>query len=83
MSDLLQLYYWPTPNGWKITIMLEELGAPYRVNFIDIAKGEQFEPAFLKISPNNRIPALVDPWGRRKSDRDLRIPYHPAMRAAD
>jgi len=63
MSDVLQLYYLPTPNGWKITIMLEELGVPYRVNFIDIAKGEQFEPAFLKISPNNRIPALVDPQG--------------------
>lgn len=63
--------------------MLEELGVPYRVNFIDIAKGKQFERSFQKISPNNRIPALVDPWGRRKTDRDLRIRYHPAMRAAD
>lgn len=53
--------------------MLEELGVPYRVNFIDIAKGEQFERSFQKISPNNRIPALVDPWGGRKTDRDLRI----------
>ncbi len=63
MSDTLELYYWPTPNGWKITSMLEELGVSYRVNFIDIGKGEQFEPAFLKISPNNRIPALIDPRG--------------------
>jgi GST-like protein len=66
MSDVLQVYYWPTPNGWKITIMLEELGVPYRVNFIDIAKGEQFDPAFLKISPNNRVPALADPQGSNK-----------------
>ena len=63
MSDLIDLYYWPTPNGWKITIMLEELAAPYRVNLVDLVKGEQFEPAFLKLSPNNRIPALIDPRG--------------------
>ncbi|RZZ87567.1 glutathione S-transferase N-terminal domain-containing protein [Pseudoxanthomonas winnipegensis] len=63
MSDALELHYWPTPNGWKITLMLEELGVPYRVNFVDITKGEQFAPAFLRISPNNRIPALVDPQG--------------------
>lgn len=59
----IELYYWPTPNGWKITIMLEELGAPYRVNYVNIGKGEQFEPAFLAISPNNRMPAIVDPEG--------------------
>lgn len=63
MSDLIDLYYWPTPNGWKITIMLEELSVPYRVNLVDLVKGEQFEPAFLKLSPNNRIPALIDPRG--------------------
>ena len=63
MSDLIDLYYWPTPNGWKITIMLEELAVPYRVNLVDLVKGEQFEPAFLKLSPNNRIPALIDPRG--------------------
>ncbi|TBV69345.1 glutathione S-transferase N-terminal domain-containing protein [Pseudoxanthomonas winnipegensis] len=63
MNDALELHYWPTPNGWKITLMLEELGVPYRVNFVDITKGEQFAPAFLRISPNNRIPALVDPQG--------------------
>ena len=56
----IELYYWPTPNGWKITIMLEELGLPYEVIYINIGRGEQFDPAFLKVSPNNRIPALVD-----------------------
>ncbi|MEY4092287.1 MAG: hypothetical protein RLZZ496_1469, partial [Pseudomonadota bacterium] len=56
----IDLYYWPTPNGWKITIMLEECGLPYEIKLINIGKGEQFEPSFLKISPNNRIPAIVD-----------------------
>jgi GST-like protein len=59
----IALYYWPTPNGHKISIMLEELGVPYQVHPVDIGKGQQFEPAFLKISPNNRIPAIVDPDG--------------------
>ncbi|MEM7069320.1 MAG: glutathione S-transferase N-terminal domain-containing protein [Pseudomonadota bacterium] len=59
----IDLYYWPTPNGWKITIMLEELGVPYNVHFIDIGKGDQFDPDFLKIAPNNRMPAIVDPEG--------------------
>lgn len=59
----IQLYYWPTPNGWKITILLEELGLPYDVHYVDIGKGEQFEPSFLAISPNNRMPAIVDPDG--------------------
>ena len=59
----IELYYWPTPNGWKITIMLEELGAPYEVKYVNIGKGEQFEPSFLKIAPNNRMPAIVDPEG--------------------
>jgi len=59
----IELYYWPTPNGWKITIMLEELGVPYEVKYINIGKGEQFGDAFLKISPNNKIPAIVDPDG--------------------
>ena len=63
MSAPIELYYWPTPNGWKITIMLEELGVPYRVNFVNIGKGDQFAPDFLKISPNNRMPAIVDPQG--------------------
>ena len=59
----IELHYWPTPNGWKITIMLEELGAPYEVKYVNIGKGEQFEPSFLKIAPNNRMPAIVDPEG--------------------
>lgn len=59
----IRVYYWPTPNGQKITIMLEELGVPYEVIPVDIGKGDQFEPAFLKISPNNKMPAIVDPDG--------------------
>jgi GST-like protein len=59
----IELHYWPTPNGWKISIMLEELGVPYTVKYVNIGKGEQFEPAFLKIAPNNRMPAIVDPEG--------------------
>ncbi|MCX7303295.1 MAG: glutathione S-transferase N-terminal domain-containing protein [Hyphomicrobiales bacterium] len=59
----IELYYWPTPNGWKITIMLEELGVPYEVRYVNIGKGEQFEPSFLKIAPNNRMPAIIDPEG--------------------
>ncbi|MEO0315519.1 MAG: hypothetical protein RI928_1975 [Pseudomonadota bacterium] len=57
---MIDLYYWPTPNGWKISIALEELALPYRVVPVNLGKGEQFDPTFLKISPNNRIPALVD-----------------------
>ncbi len=57
---MLDLYYWPTPNGWKITILLEELGLPYTVHPVNIDKGEQFKPEFLAISPNNRMPAIVD-----------------------
>jgi GST-like protein len=59
----IELYTWPTPNGHKIHIALEELGLPYNVHGIDIGKGDQFHPAFLKISPNNKIPAMVDPDG--------------------
>jgi GST-like protein len=59
----MELHYWPTPNGWKITIMLEELGVPYELRYVNIGKGEQFEPAFLEIAPNNRMPAIVDPEG--------------------
>ncbi len=62
-EEPITLYFWPTPNGLKISIMLEELGAPYRVAFIDISKGEQFAPEFLAISPNNKMPAIVDPDG--------------------
>src|SRR5450756_350780 len=59
----IELYYWPTPNGFKISIMLEECGLPYTMKPVNISKGEQFNPDFLKISPNNRMPAIVDPAG--------------------
>jgi len=60
---MIELYTWPTPNGIKIHIMLEEIGLPYRVHGIDITTGAQFDPEFLKISPNNKIPAIVDDEG--------------------
>jgi GST-like protein len=59
----IDLYTWKTPNGYKISIMLEELGLDYTVHPVNIGKGEQFEPRFLKISPNNKIPAIVDSDG--------------------
>jgi GSH-dependent disulfide-bond oxidoreductase len=62
-SKPIDLYYWSTPNGWKITIMLEECGLPYNVIPVNIAKGDQFKPEFLAIAPNNRMPAIVDPDG--------------------
>ena len=60
---MIQLYAWDTPNGRKISVALEEMALPYRVEPVDITKGRQFEPDFLAISPNNRIPAIVDPDG--------------------
>lgn len=57
---MIDLYYWPTPNAHKITILLEELGLPYRLLTLDIQAGAQFDPQFLAISPNNRMPAIVD-----------------------
>jgi GST-like protein len=59
----IDLYYWPTPNGWKISIMLEECGLPYTVHPVNIGKGDQFKPEFLAFSPNNRMPAIIDPEG--------------------
>lgn len=59
----IDAYSWATPNGHKIHIMLEECGLPYRAHPVNIGKGDQFEPAFLKISPNNKIPAITDPEG--------------------
>jgi GST-like protein len=59
----IELHYWPTPNGFKISIMLEECRLPYVMVPVNISKGEQFKPDFLKISPNNRMPAIVDPQG--------------------
>ena len=60
---MIDLYYWPTPNGHKITIFLEETGLEYRVVPVNIREGDQFKPEFLKISPNNRMPAIVDSDG--------------------
>lgn len=57
---MIELYHWPTPNGHKITIFLEETGLPYNLHSVNIGKGEQFAPEFLAISPNNRIPAIID-----------------------
>ena len=59
----IDLYFWPTPNGLKITVFLEEAGLPYRIIPVNIGKGDQFKPEFLAISPNNRMPAIVDPEG--------------------
>ena len=57
---MIDLHYWPTPNGWKLSIMLEECDLPYRLVPVNIGNGEQFTPQFLAISPNNRMPAIVD-----------------------
>lgn len=57
---MIELYTWSTPNGRKVSIMLEECGLPYTAHAVDISKGDQFKPEFLKISPNNRIPAIID-----------------------
>ena len=57
---MIDLYYWPTPNGWKVSIALEEMKLPYDTKYVNIGRGEQFEPEFLAISPNNRMPAIVD-----------------------
>ena len=59
----IEHYYWPTPNGFKISIMLEECSLPYVLKPVNISKGEQFNPDFLKIAPNNRMPAIIDPQG--------------------
>ncbi|MBF9031985.1 glutathione S-transferase family protein [Rhodobacterales bacterium HKCCE3408] len=63
MTAPIDLYYWPTPNGWKVSIALHEMELPYTLHLIDIAKGDQFAPDFLKISPNNKMPAITDPDG--------------------
>jgi GST-like protein len=60
---MIDLYFWPTPNGWKISLMLEECGLPYNVIKTDIGRGDQFKPEFIAISPNNKIPAIVDHEG--------------------
>lgn len=63
MAAPIEVWYWPTPNGHKVTIALEEMGLPYEIRPVNIGRGEQFTPEFLAISPNNRMPAIVDPHG--------------------
>lgn len=63
MTAPIDLYYWPTPNGWKISIALEEMALPYTLHLVNIGAGDQFRPDFLKIAPNNRMPAITDPDG--------------------
>jgi GST-like protein len=63
MPQPIILYYWPTPNGKKVAIFLEEADLPYELVPVDITAGEQFDEEFLKISPNNKMPAIVDPEG--------------------
>lgn len=60
MTTPIDLYFWPTPNGWKVSIALEEFSLPYTLHLVDIGAGDQFKPDFLKISPNNRMPAIID-----------------------
>src|SRR4030081_2107105 len=78
---MIDLHYAPTPNGWKISIMLEELGVPYTVIPVNIRAGDQFKPEFLAISPNNRIPAIVDraPAGGGGAVFGVRNRRHPDL----
>src|SRR4249919_3825077 len=78
---MMDLYYWTTPNGHKITIFLEEAGLPYKIIPINIGKGEQFKAEFLAVSPNNRIPAIVDhePAGGGKPISVFEIRRNPAL----
>ena len=70
----IELHTWSTPNGRKASIMLEECGLDYTVHPVNIGAGEQFAPAFLALSPNNRIPAILGSgWSRRKTDRPVRV----------
>ena len=86
---MIDLYYWPTPNGWKVSIMLEETGLAYEPHFVDISKNESKDPAFVSLNPNGRIPAIIDPIGpggtpigigssssSLPSDRELRALLH-------
>ncbi len=78
---MIDLYYWTTPNGHKITLFLEEAGLPYRSAPINIGTGRAVPPDFLRIAPNNRIPAIVEPGAgrRRRADFDLRVGRDPAL----
>ncbi len=70
---MIDFYYWPTPNGWKVAIMLEECGLPYRMIPVNISRGDQFKPEFLAISPNNRMPAIVDRGSFEKLDEPISV----------
>jgi GST-like protein len=75
---MIDLYYWTTPNGHNFTMCLEEAGLPYEVHPVNISKGEQLKPEFLAISPNNRIPAMVDREpirGANRSRSSSRVPF--------
>jgi len=76
---MIELYTWPTPNGHKIHIMLEETGTPYNVHPIDIGAGDQFKPEFLRISPNNKMPAMVDTDGPEGKGRPFALAESGAM----
>ena len=76
---MIDLYTWPTPNGHKVHIMLEETGTPYRVIPVDIGAGDQFKPEFLKISPNNKMPAMVDPDGPEGKGKPFALAESGAM----
>ncbi len=76
---MIDLYTWPTPNGHKIHIMLEETGTPYRVIPVDIGAGDQFKPEFLKISPNNKMPAMIDPDGPEGKGKPFALAESGAM----
>ena len=79
-TTMIEVYSWATPNGHKVHIMLEECGLPYRVIPVDIGAGDQFKPEFLAISPNNKIPAIVDPDGPgRRADLAVRVGRDPAL----
>ena len=75
---MIDFYYWPTPNGWKVSIMLEETGLPYTLCPVNIGEGDQFKPEFLAISPNNRMPAIVDHDDAGRAAADIRIGPDPA-----
>ena len=78
---MIDLHYWPTPNGHKVTMFLEEAGLPYCIIPVDIGAGEQFQPDFLAIAPNNRMPAIVDQRAgrRRRADLAVRVRRDPAL----
>ena len=77
-GSMIDFYYWPTPNGWKVSIMLEETGLPYKLMPVNIGKGDQFKPEFMAISPNDRMPAIVDHDDAGRAAADLRIRPDPA-----